>query len=288
MPKIISVGGGKGGIGKSFFSSNLGGLLGMVGKKTLVIDLDTGGPNIHSFYGITNPKICIQEYFDQKKKLDECCIETQIPRLSIISSKNCSQDIGNLPYSSRLLLLNNLKLLNFDFIILDLGSGINKALIDFFLMADYPFVLFSPDPLSLENAFRFVHKSFIQKMLETIPSKKLNSQCRDMLEKKSTARPLDILNRLKEIDSPYYSKTKDVLDNFSIYLVANKLGKNISTGKNVEMFYKKFFGDNIKYISGLPLNSNVEKSVYQRKLFVAEYKQDKLVKNMMKIIHFLL
>ena len=46
--KVIAVGGAKGGIGKSIFATNLALLLSSVGR-TVIIDLDLGGANLHLY-----------------------------------------------------------------------------------------------------------------------------------------------------------------------------------------------------------------------------------------------
>jgi MinD-like ATPase involved in chromosome partitioning or flagellar assembly len=52
VARIIPVGGGKGGIGKSFVTANLGSLLAGRGEQVAVVDLDLGGPNLHTFFGL--------------------------------------------------------------------------------------------------------------------------------------------------------------------------------------------------------------------------------------------
>jgi len=49
MPRIYPIGGGKGGVGKSFITANLGALLAKQGKRVVLVDLDLGGSNLHTF-----------------------------------------------------------------------------------------------------------------------------------------------------------------------------------------------------------------------------------------------
>src|SRR5271166_4745706 len=48
---IWAVGGGKGGVGKSFISSSLAICLARMGKTVTLIDLDLGGANLHTCLG---------------------------------------------------------------------------------------------------------------------------------------------------------------------------------------------------------------------------------------------
>ena len=49
--KIIAVAGAKGGVGKSVFAANLAVYLSVKGFKTVVVDLDLGGANVHLYLG---------------------------------------------------------------------------------------------------------------------------------------------------------------------------------------------------------------------------------------------
>ena len=60
--KIIAVGGAKGGIGKSIFAANLGTLLSSMGWKTVIVDLDLGGANLHLYLGETSLKWNINDF----------------------------------------------------------------------------------------------------------------------------------------------------------------------------------------------------------------------------------
>ncbi|MCB9482306.1 MAG: AAA family ATPase [Desulfobacteraceae bacterium] len=284
MPKIIATGGGKGGVGKSFFSANAGGLLSMVGKRTLLIDLDTGGPNLHSFFGITNPKTGLNDFLSQKSSIEECILETKFERLFILNSKNCSTDLGNIPFSMRNLLQKEIKKLRYDYIIIDLGAGTNRYLIDFFLIADFPIVLFTTDPLSLENSFRFVHKVFIHKIMESVPYKKLSG----FLTEGSSVRPVEILERLFNEKSTYYEDLKTNFDKFKLYLAASQTENSSEAIKNIVSFYKKFFGENITFTGSVPFNAEAKSFISQRKLFVSGPKNNATVKGLMEIVKFLL
>lgn len=282
MPKIIATGGGKGGVGKSFFSANAGGLLSMLGKKTLLIDLDTGGANLHSFFGITNPETGLNDFLIQKSALDSCIIKTEFERLFLLNSKNCSKDLGNISYTMRNLLQKEIKKLKYDYIIIDLGAGTNRYLIDFFLMADFPLVVFTTDPLSLENSFRFVHKVFISKMMQLVPQKKLSK----FLPEGSSVRPVQILDRLKNDKSPYYENLKLNYEKFNLYLIASQVENSSESIKNIVNFYQKFFGDNIVFTGSIPFNPEVKKFVSQRKLFVSGPKNNNTIKSLMDIVKY--
>lgn len=55
MAEILAVASGKGGVGKSFFSSNISMSLKFAGNDILLVDADLGGANTHDFVGLKVP-----------------------------------------------------------------------------------------------------------------------------------------------------------------------------------------------------------------------------------------
>ena len=53
--QIWSVGGGKGGIGKSLIAASLGWQLARMGQRVVVVDADLGGANLHTCLGLPAP-----------------------------------------------------------------------------------------------------------------------------------------------------------------------------------------------------------------------------------------
>ena len=68
-PQIWAVGGGKGGTGKSFVTCNIATCLAAQGKKTLLIDADFGGANLHTLLGVSKSKKSLADFFSNKALL---------------------------------------------------------------------------------------------------------------------------------------------------------------------------------------------------------------------------
>ena len=60
-PRIISIASGKGGVGKTALTSNLGIALGMLGKRVLLIDADVQMANLGLMLGMENRPISLQD-----------------------------------------------------------------------------------------------------------------------------------------------------------------------------------------------------------------------------------
>src|SRR5579871_5775262 len=64
--RIIGIGGGKGGIGKSLLSASLGIDLAGRGKRVVLVDADLGGANLHTCLGIEQPAVGVGDYLGHR------------------------------------------------------------------------------------------------------------------------------------------------------------------------------------------------------------------------------
>jgi len=59
---VIAVGGGKGGIGKTLLSANLGVHLASRGYRVVMVDADLGGANLHTCLGVKAPRATLSDF----------------------------------------------------------------------------------------------------------------------------------------------------------------------------------------------------------------------------------
>ena len=175
MSRIYPIGSGKGGSGKSFINANLGTLLARQGKSVVLVDLDLGGSNLHTFFGLKNPKAGLNEFLKKTfKNLDQVVAPTIIPNLFMISSMDCSMEIANLFHTQKIKIIKAIQRLPYDYVLLDLGAGTNFNTLDFFLTSNEGLFVATPEPTSVENAFRFIKAANLRMIKQALKQHDLN------------------------------------------------------------------------------------------------------------------
>lgn len=155
--KIIPIAGGKGGVGKSVLSTNLSLLLAINGKKTIVVDLDLGGSNLHTMLGMKNTNVGIGNFIsDSSLSMEELVVPTSFENLFLIPGDVLVYGLGEISFEEKKRITMGLVELDADYIILDLGAGSSLNVIDFFLISNSGIVVTTPHMTSIMNAFGFL------------------------------------------------------------------------------------------------------------------------------------
>jgi flagellar biosynthesis protein FlhG len=171
-PKIVAVGGGKGGVGKSTVSILLAFWFARMGKKTILVDADLGGANLHTFMGIKNPPRTLNDFVNKRyDSLEEISLNTEMENLYLIAGASDILSLANIHISQKAKLIQNLARLDADYIVLDLGAGTSYNVLDFFLIAEKKVVVITPQPTSIHNAYAFIRNTVYRRLSQLVSQK---------------------------------------------------------------------------------------------------------------------
>lgn len=225
---IIAVGGGKGGVGKSLITSSLGISLARRGQKVVVIDADLGGANLHTALGISTPDVTLGDFIHHRvKNMDDVIIETGINNLGLVSGAHDFLTAANLKYFQKTRLLNRIRKLDADFILLDIGAGISFNIVDFFLLAEVGLLLVVPEPSSIEGAYRFLKMSFYRHLWSGLKgcntARSVVEQAMDQKNRQGIRTPFDLMETVESIDRGAGALLKERARSFRPQLVVNQI-----------------------------------------------------------------
>ncbi|MGZ3696192.1 MAG: P-loop NTPase [Bdellovibrionota bacterium] len=289
--QIWAIGGGKGGVGKTLITANFAIALARAGASVVLVDLDLGGANLHTCLGLeqANNKTLTDLFNPDVKNLNDLAAPTNIPNLSLISGAQDSLNVANLPHAQKQKLLNKLRLLPFDYIVLDLGAGTSYNTLDFFLAADIGILVVLPEPTSIENAYRFIKSSFYRKLknIEYLyDARALVDATMNRKNELGIRTPADLLRALEDQYPEVGSKVRNAINRFDIKLVVNQARTEIDSevGYGVRNVCKKYFGFNIDFLGVLEYDSAVWQSVRRKRPLTMEFPSSPLIPTMQKMV----
>lgn len=172
MAVLIPVAGGKGGVGKSVLSLNLAVTLAQQCKKTILVDLDLGGANLHTLLGLKNNQAGIGTFITkQETDFSNLLQATGIPNLQFIAGDCLYPGVANMDFFTKCKIIRNLEALEADYVILDLGAGSTYNIVDFFIITNDGIVIVTPELTSILNAYSFLKTAVFRLIYRTFPSK---------------------------------------------------------------------------------------------------------------------
>lgn len=154
--RVITVSSGKGGVGKTNFTVNLGIALSKQGKRVTIIDADLGLANVDVILGII-PKYTLSHIIKNEKSIDEIMLEGP-HGLKVISGGSGMLDLVNLREDQIESLIHSFDKLNdiSDYILIDTGAGLNTSVLSFIKAASDVVVVITPDPTSITDAYALI------------------------------------------------------------------------------------------------------------------------------------
>ena len=274
--KIWAIGGGKGGTGKTFVTSAMGTYLAGKGKRVVLIDVDIGGANLHSFLGINRPKKSLTDFFETGTSLNKLAVKTGIDNMSLITGDIHSLASDNIKFTQMLKLFRHIMKLNKHYVIIDLGGGSHNNTIDTFLMADKRIVILEPEITSVENMYHFIKNALFRKLRMSLREYGFKEIVEQMWERREEYN-IKSLRELMDCIRDSFSYVGDIIDkelsDFKLYLILNKIrsSDDILIGSSIKSIFMKYLGVDTRFVGFVEYDDSVWRSIRERRPFMLNY-----------------
>lgn len=289
--KIYAIASGKGGVGKTVFSSSLGVGLASMGQEVIMVDADFGGANLHTCMGILEPPYTFFDFYTlQKDSLGEIVLDTPVDNLSMISGACGTLGLANPRYFQKQRLVRELRKLQADSILLDLGAGSGYNTIDFFLLADERIVVMTPEPTSVYEAFGFIKVCLMRqltrnlkdhpKSLEIISSEEIN---RPAKIQKTVG---DLLHEVEKHSKKAGDIFRQTLADFSPKLVLNmvKDSDDVREGQSIQAAALELLCVNVQLLGYISYDQQVKSAVKAMRPFLLHNPKSKAAQDLSALI----
>lgn len=196
-PLFWAIASGKGGVGRSFFTSSMAITLSRQGYRVLIVDLDQNGGNLHSWMGTLVKNKNLSDYYRGTDSVKNYITTLDHEKLCLIAGDTCQwndpenykRDVSDL--------IADLKSQPFDIVLFDLSAGCDETHKDVLLKVDETFLMTTPEATSIEKTYRWI-ENYIMKVV-------LNAE---------DARQLSEFNRRRRLAEPEGKASLYVVRNF--------------------------------------------------------------------------
>lgn len=235
VPRIVAVGGGKGGVGKSTVAANLALAIGRLGHRVALVDADLGAANLHTMLGALHPASTLSDFLDQTvDSLDAVRLNVG-PNVDLIPGSS-RPGSANLPASQKVRLIRAIARLDADCVLIDVGAGTSFTVVDLMASADLKLLVVAPQLPSLHNAYALL-KACVHRVVRKLSADETQQALIDAaLANESRARTIaQLLTVIRPLDAQLAETIEDTLNRFGVALVGNQLTSDSEVGALTRM-----------------------------------------------------
>lgn len=289
-PRIISVGGGKGGIGKSFLSANVAVSLTRLGYRVALVDLDFGAANLHTCLGVPSPKIGLFDFVSGRmENLEDVAVSGGVPGLTLYGGGQEFWQQIRPQAAQKIRLISRLQRLDVDYVILDLGAGTHVNTLDFFIFSHAGIVVVVPEPTSIENAYVFL-KSVLYRKLQSIVKAIHQEEAAERLllslgDPRFATPPLTQLQKFATEEPEIGQKILNLIQMTHLGVVMNQVRTNADAdiGSSITQISQRYFGFSAEYLGSAIFDDVVWKSLRNRRPVCVDFPDSVVAQGLMHI-----
>jgi flagellar biosynthesis protein FlhG len=266
--RIISVGGGKGGVGKSLVAANLAVAFAQAGHRTILIDADLGSPNLHTLLGVDRLPRTLTSFFDRDvDTLEETQLSTSIPGLTLIAGSPAHPGAANVPHAQKLKLLRHVHALRADVVVVDIGAGSSFNALDVFNAADLRLVVMTAQLTAVQNAYGFLKGAVHRALRQLAQGPEQQALIEGDGQAQDTARLRGLLARVR-VQDPAFSQALELqLEAMGAFLIGNQVldGSEANVPHAVSRMVQDFLSLDVPVLGSLRTSRRIHDSVNQRR-----------------------
>jgi len=264
---VIALGGGKGGVGKTFLASNLAAEFARLGLRTAAVDTDLEGANLHTWLGVARPAASLAD-FVAGREMDaaKLLLPTRYDRLELVAATHGHLASAHPSGARRAELLQGLRRLDRDVVVVDCGAGLHPAVIDYFLVGEDGVLVLHPEPTSLENAYAFLRAVFYRRMQLAMLNHQVQgriAECMDQRNERGIRTPHDLLREVQSMDSDDARRFVATMRAMRPRIVVNEVSsaEDVRLGFAVRNVCRTYFGLEADYLGYLNRDDVVRRAL---------------------------
>ena len=282
---VISVGGGRGGVGKSLLTVNIGVYLAQLGREVLVVDTDMSGSSLHIQLGLDRAPLASR---DAVEELTVEPVTTSVPGLRVLPSPYDPGASSPFRPGRKARWLGRLKTLPADYVLLHLGPGNSPGTLDLFLASEVGLCVTVPDPAAVESTYRFLRSLFLRRLRRALTKDrfKLRIVERAMQSLEALPSPLQVVDAIARHDKNLAEVAALEMRRLRACLVVNqtRLRTDIELGSTMQNMALRYLGVSVDYLGHIDQDDQAWLTARRRRPLLVDSPTAKSARNLERIV----
>ncbi|MDB4987565.1 MAG: Flagellar synthesis regulator FleN [Myxococcaceae bacterium] len=287
--RTVAISGAKGGAGKTVVACNLAIYMSTLGRTTLVVDADRSGAHLHTLLGVP-PRLPAQGRAPAAARPLE--IEpTDVPGLFFMQGGVADGHAGQTPSRTRRELFEALAKVDCDYLVLDLGAGIDAELLDVYLAADVALYVTIPEPPAVEGTYRFVRALFLRALARSARSPEERAGLFALADELGGLPvPRELAEALAADEHPLAAAAHELLTGHEVHFVVNqsRVRTDLELGESIRSAAWQRLGVSLHYLGYIDYDDNVWACVREQTPLLVKAPGTKASKSLEKLSRRLL
>ncbi|MDR3088619.1 MAG: P-loop NTPase [Desulfobulbaceae bacterium] len=261
MTISLSVGSGKGGVGKSMLAANLAILLAKAGRRVCIADLDLGGADIHILFGMFAPRRSLSDFLRRDAaNLEEIILDVPgFHNLRILPGAGDTLQTANMTFAEKQRLLRALSAIDTDVLLLDIGAGVSLHTLDFFMMSELQICVTTPEPTAVMDFYTFLQLSTIRRAMSAFSTQHPVNKA---LREKSFKSLAEVLALAETMQPGAKMEIEAALRFFNPLLVVNMVGAGARVNLlKLRQLSKNYLGIFLPTLGEIPFDAAVQEAL---------------------------
>jgi flagellar biosynthesis protein FlhG len=155
-------------------------------------------------------------------------------------------------------------------------------------MSDGGILVVTPEPTSIENAYRFLKSAFYRRLKQSVSSSSVKALIDGAMDQKNEMgiqNPHDLIKVVRERDEGEAQKMIEEIETFHPNLILNQVRskKDIEIGFSIRSASLKYFGIHLHYLGYVVYDQDVNHSIRRRRPLVLENPRSRAAQCVMEI-----
>ncbi len=263
---------------------NLAVYLAQLGRRVVLVDADVSGAQLHTMLGLSlGPGLHEVEGGDEGLEL----VPTPVPGLRLLPQRYAVGSTVPVRPGRKPRWVRGVRSLDVDYVLLDLGAGTAPSALDLFLGADIGLLVATPEPPSVEGAYRFARALFQRKLRRVLVKDRFKSRLaeRAYADLPPLAEPQEIVRALARYEIGLGELAAMELSQLRPRLVVNgaRLRPDADLGSAMVDMARRHLGVSFDYVGHVEQDDAVWLSVVRSRPLLVDSPTSKSARNIERI-----